>query len=675
MAASRPGHNYSNIYNSDASRSHLGDVYNQYGPSPDQQAFRAVIDSLRYDGMDDRMDRLSSAERGTFEWALAGRDGEFTVDRHNGNEDYGQEDTGDNASCDEGGDRGIGSDDGGGSTDNEGEDDEQEDNEHRDENDEHGRTSDEDGESTDNEDGEEPTDSEDYEGSSDENDFWHNTRSIDEIFTDWLISEEEGGNLFCFMGKPGSGKSTLMYEHFQNKTTSVFCTDLRKLYRKYLSTNAKIEQFLEVWTKGKDLIRAEHFFWILGDTVQKSREGLLRHFLYSALLSLPANDLDLAKRVCGPRRLLTSSQRAWSYEELYDMLVRLVTCSKARFFFLVDALDECDPQDRHGELAEEMTKISQLPNVKLCVSCRPWKPFASQFRHDGILHLDDMTYEDMKIYLRNRLANADGENDLCSEFRSTSTTERAARFVADIADAAEGVFLWTELVVKALRSELRKGCDFGHLQKTRSEFPIGLDEYFQKLVFDRITRTRQNTSDTAAALMLALKIAEDRKIFVAPPSPHPYSFFNFWLLATGQLTAGFSWADHGEQYYTREDFNQMIKLTSKFVHETCNDLLVVVERTDSRLSSDVQFLHRTVFDFLHDSHLRLVIEQQSPDHFKDLDFLVGLGKWRSVGLLSKSWLNCGDAEDTFACAIEWSPSRQPDDAWLSRCETLMIDVH
>jgi hypothetical protein len=46
MAANRPRHSYSNIYTSDASRNHLGDVYNQYGPSPDQQAFRAVLDSV-----------------------------------------------------------------------------------------------------------------------------------------------------------------------------------------------------------------------------------------------------------------------------------------------------------------------------------------------------------------------------------------------------------------------------------------------------------------------------------------------------------------------------------------------------------------------------------------------------------------------------------------------------
>lgn len=143
--ASRSGHSYSNIYNSDASRSHLGDVYNQYGPSLDQQAFRAVLDSLRYDGMDNRRDRLNSAERGTFEWALAERVVSGDDDGKHTNDEY----------------------------------------------------------------------DEDY---ADARDLWHSTKTIDGAFTDWLVSDGEEGNLFCFMGKPGSGKSTLMYASSKDKT-------------------------------------------------------------------------------------------------------------------------------------------------------------------------------------------------------------------------------------------------------------------------------------------------------------------------------------------------------------------------------------------------------------------------------------------------------------------------
>lgn len=295
------------------------------------------------------------------------------------------------------------------------------------------------------------------------------------------------------------------------------------------------------------------------------------------------------------------------------MLVRLVSFTKAKFFFLVDALDECDPQDSHGQLADEMMKISQLPNVKLCVSCRPWNPFMSKFRHDRILYLDEMTYRDMRIYISNRLANADSEHELCSEFRLTGRTARATKFVADLVHAAEGVFLWTELVIKALSSELRKGCGFEQLQKARSEFPIGLDDYFQKLVFDRITMTRQNTYDTAAALMLALRITES--IYDEKNFPLSDSFFNFWLLGTGQLAAGFSWTDCDESRYAHEYVDQMVRVTTSFVQETCKDLLVVVKSGGSHQHYRVEFLHRTVHHYLCDDRVRLVIEQQSPYHF------------------------------------------------------------
>lgn len=81
----------------------------------------------------------------------------------------------------------------------------------------------------------------------------------------------------------------------------------------------------------------------------------------------------------------------------------------------------------------------------------------------------------------------------------------------------------------------------------------------------------------------------------------------------------------------------MVKLTTNFVQETCKDLLMVVKKAYPEQSWDVVFLHRTVSDFLCDDGIRLVIEQQSPDHFRNMDFLVELGKLRSVVLLCKDW--------------------------------------
>lgn len=448
-----------------------------------------------------------------------------------------------------------------------------------------------------------------------------------------------------------------------------------------MATDSKVDDLLDTWAQGKAVIRAEHFFWIMGDPVQKSREGLLRHFLHSALSSLPsgAEGLEMSKHVCGPKRL-SNSQRAWAYAELYDMLVRLASSPNVKFVFLIDALDECEPQDRLGELAGEVVKISQLPNVKLCVSCRPWSPFVRSFQQARILHLDKLTYHDMELYVSNRLADAGAENDVCEEFRNSDEESKAARFAADVASASEGVFLWTELVVKALTSELCKGGGFGRLEKTLLDFPVGLDEYFQELIFNRITKTRQNSSDTAAALMLALKIAED-PVHAVRRIPYPDSFINFWLLRSGYLKLGFSWIDHEDKWMFPEDARRMVRQTRDFLEETCKELLLLVERfkypgEQSELSWDVQFLHRTVSDFLRDDRVKLIIEQQAPDLINEDDFLERLGKLRCMYSSREMTRSCVEAEELFCGTLLWSQPSSPDDrVWIRKLQALAIERH
>jgi hypothetical protein len=453
-----------------------------------------------------------------------------------------------------------------------------------------------------------------------------------------------------------------------------------------LSTNPKIDEVLQTWTKGATLVRAEHFFWIMGDHTQKTREGLLRHLLYCSLLALRSavvgNDFQLAKHVCGSRWDSNTHLRPWSYEQLRDMMLRLASSSNIKVFYLIDALDESDPQDRLWELAGEVLKLSQLPNFKLCVSCRPWSAFVQQFQHAQTLHLDQLTYKDMELYIKNRLADSGGEVDLCSEFRYASQTARAIKFASDVAHSSEGVFLWTELVLKALVSEIRKHGDFAYLEETLLEFPVGLDEYFQRFILERIATTRQNTSDTAAALMLGLKISKGLNRETHDKSPEPRSFINFWLLRGGYLKPGFSWTDHEDTWYSPEDAKRMVRQTGDFLEETCKDLLVLVDRRSdesgeySEFFWDVEFLHRTVADFLYGDRVRLILEQQSPDLFNDESFIVRLGKLRCMYLFRESMMGCGAAEEVFSrMALASQQLLSRDRAWLLKCEALMIERH
>lgn len=421
-------------------------------------------------------------------------------------------------------------------------------------------------------------------------------------------------------------------------------------YRRYLASNWRIDEALQTWDADRKLVRADHFFWALGKPTQKSREGLLRQILHSVLRSLSVDlntpELEYIKKACKSRWDSSHSNRAWEYEELYDMLIRLTSLAGAKFLLLIDALDECDPQDRLGELADEILRISQLPNVKLCIACRPWIPFTSRFKPEQarVIYLEQLTYHDMEVYVGSRFVSAEKDSGYCDEFRGKSL--KATRFIDSIVQVAEGVFLWIELVLKALCSELRKGSNFETLQGCLSEIPLDMDHYFQRLILDRVTRTRRNQSDTAAAFKLALQIQNSREI---PPLENvSHSFLDFWLLLNRYLEPGFSWEDNPTyDWHSLEDIERMVGQTRRFLEEACKDLLVVVDRRRpqspfyrlkfSEMEWDVQFLHRTVADFLGNDPVKSAIERHSPAHFSDESFLVKLHRLRSLHRLREQW--------------------------------------
>lgn len=209
--------------------------------------------------------------------------------------------------------------------------------------------------------------------------------------------------------------------------------------------------------------------------MQKTIEGLLRSLLYSALLGFSRSDvpdkLEAINIICAPRSQI-DAHSAWSRSKLKDMLTSLTRVSGVKFFFLVDALDECEPQDNLGDLATEILWMSRLSNVKLCVSHRPWDVFLRKFEHASILYLDRLTLRDMEKYVRDRLTGVEADVGRHSNFQEQ--TQPAEKLVRDLANAAEGVFLWTELITKAICSEMRKGNELSNSLRSWPIFPLTL---------------------------------------------------------------------------------------------------------------------------------------------------------------------------------------------------------
>jgi hypothetical protein len=167
-------------------------------------------------------------------------------------------------------------------------------------------------------------------------------------FVNWLQSDDQ--NLYWITGKPGSGKSTLM---------------------KFIANHPRKNQLLSRWGGSMEVICFSFFFWNSGTDLQMSQEGLLRSIFSDALRANP----ELAEKVF-PNHFerWTFSARikdTWTWEDLIQSFERLLNelIKTYKIMLFIDGLDEF--YGPHYKLIE-LLKNTIRPNIKICISSRPW---------------------------------------------------------------------------------------------------------------------------------------------------------------------------------------------------------------------------------------------------------------------------------------------------------------
>ena len=296
----------------------------------------------------------------------------------------------------------------------------------------------------------------------------------------WL--EQEGG-IFWITGKAGSGKSTFM---------------------KFLARHPDTQELLNPWAASNSLVVAEHYFWYpTTNNLQRNFEGLLRSLLYTALCKVPEAIATLF-----PMRWARAGQRSparWTEEELLCALRELSTLQDTCFALFIDGLDEYIPSRDHGTLVRELESLAGNRNMKLCVASRPWQIFETHFgnfRHR--LALYDFTISDMESYISAKLIEAEVDTGLGTSFHDHE--READAFVDDLAQKAEGVFLWTVLIVRSLCQEIEAGRCVRDLRRYVDETPLDLKTFFTTMIVERIKH--RNQSGNGRLLKCATLLAE-----------------------------------------------------------------------------------------------------------------------------------------------------------------------
>ena len=429
-------------------------------------------------------------------------------------------------------------------------------------------------------------------------------------FVNWLRNEN---GLYWIHGKPGAGKSTLMsfiFDHSQTKNE------------------------LRHWTQGEDPICLAFFFWRPGTKLQRSTLGMLRSLLHQLL----EHDPDVLEAFGSS----TTSIPTWNEKVTKSTFLKCLQVTKKKICIFIDGLDEFEDDNAEDEYPTELLldmckKCAGIQNVKLCVSSRPERGLRRAFESCRQLRLQDLTHKDMEQYVGEVLP-FDGLD----------------RIRANIVERAEGIFLWTSLVTKSIRTGYLNKDDEETLKKRLNKFPKGLESLYSHMLLSIDDLYTEKAKCYILMVHLTTRKVEPMQRFsictlALSTNPKFTSIMrNNWshVVDSSELVEGCQDTEDFIQTYCR-GFLEVSDGPSSHVPDTSNQ-----ERV---LNSDmclVKFAHRTAYDFIFDSEPGKKFMAGALDAEPDLEIKLLEGLGRGFFVISElGYWNIRYQERGFAGAI------------------------
>ncbi|KAF2676622.1 hypothetical protein K458DRAFT_410325 [Lentithecium fluviatile CBS 122367] len=404
---------------------------------------------------------------------------------------------------------------------------------------------------------------------------WSNLR-------DWLESDDQ---LYWITGKAGSGKSTLMKFLCSPKAEMLRAHDVQDIPNHGNARDqSRCHPYLEKWAGTSGLIVPSFYFWNSGMELQMSRVGLLRTLLCQVVAQRPDILPVISPKEWEIACLFGRIVADWSRFDLQQMLFRAVTTlrSDTKILFFVDGLDEFD--GRHEDLISMVQDIIRdNSHVKVCVASRPWNIFQTAFRQKANLRVEDLTFDDIKNFVRSKF-HAD------TEFESLRRRypSFADKLMDNIVVKASGVFLWVDLVVASLLAGMRLGDRIEDFQRRLDELPPDLEKLYEKILHSLDPFYLEHAAQYFSLVETAEKPLTILQ-FAFADEESPQSAIKMRLGSTSD-----------EEISLRtEALNRRLNSRCKGFLETDRGLQSI-EGNDARHPSQltIQYLHRTVRDFI-----------------------------------------------------------------------------
>jgi hypothetical protein len=413
---------------------------------------------------------------------------------------------------------------------------------------------------------------------------WHS-------FSDWLASDSQ---LYWITGKAGSGKSTLMKFITQPQQTASTSNDLVDW-----SIEPRCAKHLQQWSQDKPLTIASFYFWAAGSDMQTSKSGLYRTLLYQILKKHP--DMishtfpDRWEALC----LFNEDPKPFTDEEYRTCLTGLIQLlhTNAKIALFIDGLDEFDGD--HGELIELLKQLIDTSSIKVCLASRPWVVFEEALRHQPSLMLQDLTFQDIKLY-----ATARFNSDANFSQLQTREPEFAESLIERIVRKAAGVFLWVNLVVTSLLDGMKFGDRVSDLQRRLDALPPELEDLYDRILLNLDPFYFEHAAQLFS-LMAACHEPPSAVLFSLADEDRP----NYLLEIPFKVV--WSYSDYESRV---ETVQRRLNSRCRGLIEVSHEMPVNVDTAGWRSQTTVQYLHKTVKDYVEkpDIHEKLRRGLKSP---------------------------------------------------------------
>ncbi|KAK4450287.1 hypothetical protein QBC34DRAFT_403202 [Podospora aff. communis PSN243] len=412
--------------------------------------------------------------------------------------------------------------------------------------------------------------------------------------------ESNDDHLYWVTGKAGSGKSTLMKFVTNEPDPDVAQTSRRSSKRVGIDAGTMSYQYLSRWSGEAKIYTAVFYFWNSGVRMLTTQVGLFRSVLYQLLSQEPGLVRQVASSRWEALCYFSEDPKDFTEAELRRMLISTVQflSQRGRVCLFIDGLDEFESDKNPARLIDLVLELARdTQNVKLCISSRPWVAFENAFQGNPSLRLENLTRKDIVHFVSTELCSNANFKDLESQ-----QPDFAKEIAETIVQRSSGVFLWVNLVVSSLLEGMSTGDRVRDLRKRLDRLPDRLEELYEKILLSldsafledaaRYFSIVRHASEPVSILLLSY-MDEDCPDYVLSQPITPLS---------------------DEQTKLRTD-----TMRKRLNHRT-KGLLEVQQPLDMHAHGTVQYLHRTVKDYIESGEAKAIVKLSADDSY-DIDLV------------------------------------------------------